>query len=148
VKIFIDCGANKGSDIDMFKINHKDHQSWRMIAFEPNPKCVDYMLLNGKLDNVELIEKAVWIEDSTMTFNIGSNTKSSTLRSDKKTHMSNKKMTVKTVDLTQKIKNSKEDNLQLRQDKITEQLIEKLGSDNVYIHEGHNAKKFKTLVKT
>lgn len=195
MKIFIDCGANKGSDLDMFKTNHKDHQSWRMIAFEPNPECVDYMLLNGKLDNVELVEKAVWIEDSTMTFNIGSNTKSSTLRSDKKTHMSNKSITVETIDLsnyisqfneedyiilaldvegaeyevlekmltektidlvdeifvefhTHKMKNSKEDNLQVREDKITEQLIEKLGSDNVFIHEGHNAKKFEALVKT
>tara|TARA_B100000497_G_scaffold83086_1_gene92606 strand:- start:595 stop:1182 length:588 start_codon:yes stop_codon:yes gene_type:complete len=195
MKIFIDCGANKGSDLDMFRINYEDYKSWRMVAFEPNPQCRDYMLLNDKLDNVELIEKAVWIEDSTKTFNIGSNTKSSTLRSDKTTNMSNKNITVETIDLsnyisqfneedyiilaldvegaeyevlekmliektidlvdeifvefhTHKMKNSKEDNLQAREDKITEQLIENLGSDNVYIHEGHNAKKFKTLVKT
>ncbi len=195
MKIFIDCGANKGSDINKFKINNKDHQSWRIIAFEPNTECVEYMTINNRLDNVELIEKAVWIEDSTMTFYIGSNTKSSTLRSDKRSLMSNKKRTVETIDLskyisqfneedyiilvldvegseyevlekmltentidlidkiyvefhTNKMNNILKDNLPFRENRITEQLIEKLGSDNVYIFQGHNAEKFNALVTT
>ena len=60
VPVIYDCGANVGTSCAFFK--HIYPQS-RILAFEPNPKITDYLLRNIKnnsLENIELINKAVW----------------------------------------------------------------------------------------
>jgi FkbM family methyltransferase len=62
--VIFDCGANVGTSCAFFK--HIYPQS-RILAFEPNPKITDYLLRNIKnnsLENIEVIEKAVWITNS------------------------------------------------------------------------------------
>jgi len=60
MKIFIDCGAYKGSAIKKFKESNTDYE---IYAFEPNP----FMPCNFG-DDVTVIRKAVWIEDCTNKF--------------------------------------------------------------------------------
>jgi FkbM family methyltransferase len=58
--VIYDCGANIGTSCTFFK--HVYPQS-RIVAFEPNPKITNYLLRNIKnnsLENIEVIEKAVW----------------------------------------------------------------------------------------
>jgi FkbM family methyltransferase len=58
--VIFDCGANVGASCAFFK--HIYPQS-RILAFEPNPKITSYLLRNIKnnsLENIEVIEKAVW----------------------------------------------------------------------------------------
>ena len=58
--VIFDCGANVGTSCAFFK--HIYPQS-RIIAFEPNAKITNYLLKNIKnnsLENIEVVEKAVW----------------------------------------------------------------------------------------
>jgi len=60
MKIFIDCGAYKGSAIKKFRESNTDYE---IYAFEPNP----FMPCNFGND-VTVIRKAVWTEDGTKKF--------------------------------------------------------------------------------
>lgn len=60
VPVIYDCGANVGTSCAFFKWIYPQS---RILAFEPNPKITDYLLRNIKnnsLENIEVIEKAVW----------------------------------------------------------------------------------------
>ena len=58
--VIFDCGANIGTSCAYFKYRYPQS---RILAFEPNPKITNYLLRNIKnnsLENIEVIEKAVW----------------------------------------------------------------------------------------
>ena len=60
VPLIYDCGANVGTSCAYFKYRYPQS---RIVAFEPNPKIVEYLKKNiGKnsLTNIEVISKAVW----------------------------------------------------------------------------------------
>jgi FkbM family methyltransferase len=60
--LIFDCGANVGTSCAFFK---KYYPQSRIIAFEPNPNIASYLqtnIRNNFLDNIEVINKAVWID--------------------------------------------------------------------------------------
>lgn len=62
--VIFDCGANVGTSCAYFK---KKYPQSRIIAFEPNPNIESYLKTNIKnnfLENVEVISKAVWINEN------------------------------------------------------------------------------------
>jgi FkbM family methyltransferase len=64
VPIIYDCGANVGTSCVYFKYRYPQS---RIVAFEPNYKIADYLAKNIKnnlLENIELINKAVWTNDN------------------------------------------------------------------------------------
>jgi FkbM family methyltransferase len=67
MKTFIDCGYYSGRALDYYAPLLDD--SWKVYAFEPNPSLeFDFSRFPFK---VELINKAVWIEDGEIEFVIG-----------------------------------------------------------------------------
>lgn len=61
--LIFDCGANVGTSCAFFKSIYPHS---KIIAFEPNPKIAEYLkqnIKNNSLENIEVIEKAVWIND-------------------------------------------------------------------------------------
>lgn len=65
-KIFLDCGAHNGSSVRYFFKNWPDAEQYEIYSFEPDPQYFN----RWPVHNVELINKAVWIEDCTKTFYI------------------------------------------------------------------------------
>jgi len=95
-KVFIDCGANKGFAIEGFReIYGSDYE---VFAFECLPECIG--ILKEKFDDITLIEKAVHTENTNLKFNIGTTTRSGTLRHDKTMFQKGTHMTVEAVDLS------------------------------------------------
>lgn len=67
--VIIDCGANMGSSVLYFKWLFK---SAKIFAFEPDKYIFEVLqqnVLNNKLSDVKLANKAVWIDDQKMFFN-------------------------------------------------------------------------------
>jgi FkbM family methyltransferase len=63
VPVIFDCGANVGTSCAFFKYRYPQA---RILAFEPNPNIVEYLkrnIKNNSLENIEVIEKAVWISN-------------------------------------------------------------------------------------
>ena len=61
--VIYDCGANVGTSCAFFKYLYPHA---RIVAFEPNPKIAEYFDKNVKknsFENIELIKKALWIDD-------------------------------------------------------------------------------------
>lgn len=61
--LIIDCGANIGTSCLYFKRLYPDSE---IIAFEPNPKIAEILKINlrsNNLTDVEVIDKAIWIND-------------------------------------------------------------------------------------
>lgn len=61
--VIFDCGANVGTSCAFFK---KIYPQSRILAFEPNPRIAEYLrsnIKNNLLENIEVIEKAVWIHN-------------------------------------------------------------------------------------
>ena len=66
--LIIDCGANIGLSVIYFK---KIYPNCKIIAFEPDPFLFKYLKKNLKdnlIDNVEVIQKAVWHEETKLQF--------------------------------------------------------------------------------
>lgn len=66
--IIYDCGANIGTSIIYFK---KMYPNSRIKAFEADPEIVKILMSNlmkSKIDNVEIIDKAVWIDNGKIKF--------------------------------------------------------------------------------
>lgn len=62
--VIYDCGANVGTSCAYFKSVYPQS---RILAFEPNPKIAEYLMNNIKsnqLNNIEVIKKAVWINNN------------------------------------------------------------------------------------
>jgi FkbM family methyltransferase len=58
--VIFDCGANVGTSCAFFKYHYPQSQ---ILAFEPNPKIVEYLrqnIKNNSFEKIEVIEKAVW----------------------------------------------------------------------------------------
>jgi len=61
--LILDCGANIGTSCLYFK---RLYPASKIIAFEPHPKIADILKTNlssNKLNDIEVIDKAVWIND-------------------------------------------------------------------------------------
>jgi FkbM family methyltransferase len=69
MNVFIDVGAFNGDTVEEFKnwskIAFPDKEEWKIYAFEPNPKFLDYW---NEQTNAEFINKAVWVEDTELEF--------------------------------------------------------------------------------
>lgn len=66
--VIIDCGANMGLSVLFFASNYPNH---KIIAFEPDSFLFDIITENVKsfdMQNVQLINKAVWTEETTLNF--------------------------------------------------------------------------------
>ena len=66
--LIIDCGANIGLSCLFY---NKNYPKSRIIAFEADPKIFPILkrnLLNNNINNVELVDKAVWINDGEIDF--------------------------------------------------------------------------------
>lgn len=62
--VIFDCGANVGTSCAYFK---KKYPQSKILAFEPNPNIESYLKTNIKnnfLNNIEVINKAVWIDEN------------------------------------------------------------------------------------
>jgi len=116
-KIFIDAGANTGISIKLFLEKYPNSNEFEIHSFEANPG------LHSKLDaystQATIYHKAVYIEDTTLDFYLGTSLGSS-LRKDKTTGgiSVNNKIQVEAINLAQFIKNnfSKEDYIVLKLD--------------------------------
>jgi FkbM family methyltransferase len=65
--VVFDCGANIGMSILYFK---KIYPSAKIKAYEPDSKIFKYLVHNTKgLEDVSLINKAVWIKEEKLEFN-------------------------------------------------------------------------------
>ena len=61
--VIFDCGANVGTSCAFFKLIYPQSS---IVAFEPNPRIAEYLrsnIKNNSLENIEVIEKAVWIHN-------------------------------------------------------------------------------------
>lgn len=66
--VILDCGANMGLSIIFFALNYPNH---RIIAYEPDKYLFEIIkenIKNFKFQNVDLINKAVWIEETELDF--------------------------------------------------------------------------------
>jgi FkbM family methyltransferase len=67
-KTILDCGANMGLSVLYFSLNYPDHS---IIAFEPDENIFKILKLNidtYQLNNVQLIQKAVWDKEEILEF--------------------------------------------------------------------------------
>ena len=108
-KIFIDCGAWKGTSISFFRENHPDAKDFEIYAFECHPKAQDDL---RSVSNIKVIEKAVWICGGELPFYLSLVQKDvfqegSTLIRQKITAWINRKepVAVEGIDFSQWIKN-------------------------------------------
>ena len=63
-KVFLDCGANNGCSVRMFRGIYEKDEEYEIYSFEPNPVFDEWF------DDLEvnLIKKAVWIRDEEVIF--------------------------------------------------------------------------------
>lgn len=66
-KFFIDCGAHKGESVTLFRREYPKSEEFKIVSFEPNVDVHKYFTI-GTIFDIEFIPKAVWIEDTTLTF--------------------------------------------------------------------------------
>ena len=82
-KVFLDCGANKGNDILLFReVYGRDYE---IFAFEPEPRCFPHL---DQIKNINHVKKAIGVTDGMVTLYEGKWTTGGSLRSDKQTFMS------------------------------------------------------------
>jgi FkbM family methyltransferase len=69
MKVFLDCGTNLGQGLTEFdkKMNLIGQDDWKIYCFEPNPD-IQLTTLFPKANNIEYIQKAVWIENTQLEF--------------------------------------------------------------------------------
>ena len=66
--VVFDCGANVGVSVAYFK---QKHPNARVVAFEADPKIGQILLQNiknNRIEGVEIVNKAVWIDDQGVMF--------------------------------------------------------------------------------
>lgn len=71
MNIFIDCGTHLGEGLSEFqkKYNYFNNDSWLIYTFESNPE-IDLNSVHTNVKNLTRIPKAVWIEDTQLTFSV------------------------------------------------------------------------------
>jgi len=68
--VIYDCGANVGTSCSYFK---KIYPNSIIKAFEPDPVIANYLksnIQNNNLNNIEIIDKAVWVNDTGVELSI------------------------------------------------------------------------------
>lgn len=133
MKVFLQVGANKGQNIPNIRKVYKD--DYDIYSFEPNPVCIDILKNNyGNDDKITIMEYAASNKDGISDFYIGAHTLASSLRKDKTSNMTNKKITVETLDLSkwvqEKFTLGDEIILYLDIEGAEYEVLEKLISDN------------------
>jgi FkbM family methyltransferase len=63
-KVFLDCGANKGESVRLFRERFADATEYEIFCFEPHEESKED--LDGL--GVTVIAKAVWVRDGTVNF--------------------------------------------------------------------------------
>jgi FkbM family methyltransferase len=100
-KVFIDCGGHFGESIDRFKRSDLYSSDFEMYCFEPLPKSAKVC---RERDDIQFIEKAVWIEDGESEFfsNAREDTWGSTLMAGKTSSeiLYDSPIVVKTIDFS------------------------------------------------
>jgi len=99
--IYIDAGFYMGMTLQRYIDAGIIDKTWRIIAFEPNPDLTSEKKIEdffGDYD-IELIRKAVWIEDGKVTFDIGGREDSGCIEGTAG-HPDPKKITVPSIDFS------------------------------------------------
>jgi FkbM family methyltransferase len=65
MKLFIDCGAWRGSSVRDFREWRKDADKFEIHCFEPDPR---FFLPLKELRNVHIHSNAVWVDDAELLF--------------------------------------------------------------------------------
>lgn len=94
-KVFLNCGANKGNDILLFRKEFGDE--YEIFAFEPEPRCFEYL---EKIKDITHIKSAISTHDGKASFYEGKFTVSGSLRADKQTFMSGRTYEIDTIDFS------------------------------------------------
>jgi FkbM family methyltransferase len=117
MKVFIDCGAYKGSAVNHFWLNIGDKADWEVHCFEANPNH------RRKYKNATVHKKAVWVENGSAKFYLSKYKKTSpgcSLIRIKKTGSLDKRhpIRVKTIDFSEWLKSgfSKSDTIYIKMD--------------------------------
>ena len=118
-KIFIDAGANIGQSVDNFIKNWNDWEDYEIHCFECLPKLFNSFDRFKENPKFTFHNEAVWIEDGTIDFYIGSNIGSSLIK-EKKTGALDiaNPLTVPCIDISKWIQNnfSKDDYIIFKMD--------------------------------
>jgi FkbM family methyltransferase len=69
-KIFLDCGTHYGEGLSNFINVYNIDPTWEVYSFEPNKHLWEQHFTNNTNPNIQYINKAVYIHDNTITFNI------------------------------------------------------------------------------
>lgn len=116
-KIFIDCGANNGSSIDLFLEKYPNSNEFEIHSFEPNPKLIKVLQRYEHKSTIH--RKAVYTQNTSIDFHLGHDL-SSSLRKDKMTgiNYNNAPLKVEAIDLAEFIKDNfdKEDYIVMKLD--------------------------------
>lgn len=104
-KILVSCGSNKGGEFLAFKKSKIYSPDFIIYAFEPEPRCFEYIEnVQKQVQNITHIKKAVSTTDGIATFNIGNLTVSGSLRNDKVWGLTGQNSLVETVDFSNWLK--------------------------------------------
>lgn len=102
-KVFIDCGANIGQSIAKFVQRWKDYNEYEIHSFEPHPNLSDNIINTArkhKLENFYFHNEAISDSDGEFDFYLAGNKIGSSLENGKDNIDLNKKILVKTIDLS------------------------------------------------
>ena len=133
---FIDCGANDGCSVEMFRNVFDRNCKYKVISFEGNPSFKDSF---KEYKNHELINKCVWVNDGKIRLYIDrqKNKSGSSVIKEKKTYIDkNYYIDVECIDLSKWIiKNMTKDDyviLKLDIEGAEYKILEKMIKDNTF----------------
>tara|TARA_X000001382_G_scaffold114432_1_gene92766 strand:- start:307 stop:918 length:612 start_codon:yes stop_codon:yes gene_type:complete len=98
-KAFLNCGANKGNDILLFR--EKYGKDYEIFAFEPEPRCYPHLdEIKAKGCEFNHVKAAIGGHDGKTWFYEGQHTVSGSLRQDKFTFMSGRRYEVPVINFS------------------------------------------------
>ena len=99
-KIYISLGSNKGSEFLAFKKSKIYSEDFIIYAFEPEPRCFRHIeKVKEEVPNIIHIKKCAYHSDEIVSFNVGNNTVSGTLRSDKRNGLTSQTQMMQAIDI-------------------------------------------------
>jgi FkbM family methyltransferase len=69
-KIFLDCGTHYGEGLNNFINQYNMDSTWEIYSFEPNKYLWQQHFDNNPHNNIQYINKAIYINNDNITFNI------------------------------------------------------------------------------
>lgn len=69
-KIFLDCGTHMGEGLSKFIEQYNMDENWEIYSFEPNVFLWQEHVFQNMHDNIYYINKAIYVNDEYVTFNI------------------------------------------------------------------------------